>query len=236
MLLIPPFIVGVWLILFEKNCRLEFIYKVLGLAIISLALFFTRSLGGFAAMSLSFIFVLGKSLKFKDNKKLYIGLLLAFIFLISVTGYLFSIHDFGTGSSLASRMIIWKSAIRILKDNFVLGIGPGMFQEKYLAYQVHFKPYLEWAVPHPHNVFLAFWLQSGLIGLVGFLWLIAVFFKNIFSNKDNKITLLCGALMIYFLAHGLIDTTYWRNDLAAMFWMVVVLSAANRMQTINRKQ
>lgn len=27
--------------------------------------------------------------------------------------------------------------------------------------------------------------------------------------------------MIYALVHGLVDTTYWKNDLALMFWLII---------------
>ena len=38
--------------------------------------------------------------------------------------------------------------------------------------------------------------------------------------------------MIYILIHGLVDTTYWRNDLAVVFWMII---AANLYSlTVNR--
>ncbi len=31
------------------------------------------------------------------------------------------------------------------------------------------------------------------------------------------------SLMIYILVHGLVDTTYWKNDLALMFWLIIGL-------------
>ena len=30
--------------------------------------------------------------------------------------------------------------------------------------------------------------------------------------------------MLYFLIHGLVDTTYWRNDLAMVFWMMAAVN------------
>lgn len=222
MFLAPSFIIGIWFVFWGDNKSSESFYGVIGLVLIGFIIFATKSLGGFAAILLSFVFLVVKLLRLKENKR-FSALLIA-TFLICVTLYLFYAHDFGDRSSLMSRVIIWKSAVKILSDNLVLGIGPGMFQENYLSYQRYFTPYLEWAVPHPHNIFLAFWLQSGLVGIVGFLWLVTSFFKNVWKNKENNIALLCGALMIYFLAHGLIDATYWRNDLAVMFWMAISLS------------
>lgn len=222
MFLAPSFIIGVWFVFRGTDRFSEFLCNMTGVVLIGFVIFATKSLGGFAAILLSFVFLSVKFLKLKENKKL--SVLLVAIFLMGVTLYLFYAHDFGDRSSLMSRVMIWKSAVKILSDNLVLGIGPGMFQENYLSYQKYFTPYLEWAVPHPHNIFLAFWLQSGLAGLGGFLWLITSFFKNVWKNKDDNVVLLCGALMIYFLAHGLIDATYWRNDLAVMFWMIIALA------------
>ena len=84
--------------------------------------------------------------------------------------------------------MIWKSAGLMIKNNPLFGIGPGNFQEKYMEYQKYFPPYLEWAVPQPHNIFLAFWLESGLIGLAGFILLLLYFFaiikERLMHNRD----------------------------------------------------
>jgi hypothetical protein len=29
----------------------------------------------------------------------------------------------------------------------------------------------------------------------------------------------------YILVHGLVDTTYWKNDLAVMFWIIIGMMA-----------
>ena len=161
----------------------------------------------------------------------------------------------GERSSLASRFTIWKSAGLMIENNPLFGIGPGNFQEKYLEYQKYFPPYLEWSVPQPHNIFLAFWLESGLVGLIGFVILLFYFFrdnkkvypftkikednntsisvikKQISEKLDDKeyfgdgaiqdLRILLLGIMIYLLVHGLVDTTYWRNDLAVVFWTIV---------------
>ena len=48
---------------------------------------------------------------------------------------------------------------------FIIKTSPETVLEDYAKlmhlseYQKHFPPYLEWAVPQPHNLYLAFWLQ-----------------------------------------------------------------------------
>ncbi|KKU16933.1 MAG: O-antigen polymerase [Candidatus Azambacteria bacterium GW2011_GWA2_45_90] len=133
---------------------------------------------------------------------------------------------FSERGQFASRLTIWTAAAELIKEHPIVGIGPGMFQEEYLALQPQFPPYLEWAVPQPHNVFLAFWLQTGIFGLIAFIWLLILFFKRGFEmiKKDSGTAVLCLSLMIYILLHGLVDTTYWKNDLAVIFWLTVFVN------------
>ncbi|MBL7154956.1 MAG: O-antigen ligase family protein [Candidatus Portnoybacteria bacterium] len=150
------------------------------------------------------------------------------IFLVLLVALFFSWQNFSY-PSWQSRLIIWQSAGTIIKDHSLIGIGPGMFQKYYLDYQAKFPPYLEWAVPQPHNLFLAFWLQTGLLGLIGFIWLLVIFFRQgmrlrILNTKYLILNTFLMAAMIYILIHGLVDTTYWKNDLAIIFWLLIALN------------
>jgi O-antigen ligase len=122
-------------------------------------------------------------------------------------------------SPVASRMMIWRAGTEMLETDWLLGIGPGMFQERYLALQEQFPPYLEWAVPHPHNLMLAVWLSTGLLGLVGFAWLLLAAFKKI-QNPDSRIPayqIAASAALTAMLVHGIVDTTVLKNDFGIFF-------------------
>jgi O-antigen ligase len=133
-------------------------------------------------------------------------------------------------SSLASRVMIWRSSQLMLSHHPIVGIGPGAFQQKYLDYQEYFPPYLEWAVAHPHNLFLATWLFSGVLGLVGFFGLILWWFVRLYacvaSRKDfiqqKYVVVSLWSAMVTILLYGLFDTPFWKNDLAIVFWTVFV--------------
>jgi len=131
-----------------------------------------------------------------------------------------------------SRLIIWQVAGEIIKDHPLIGIGPGLFQKYYLDYQPRFEPYLEWAVPQPHNIFFAFWLQTSLLGLIGFIWLLVVFFRKILQGLSLEAPprTVLGAVMIYILIHGLVDTPFWKNDLAMIFWLIIGLSLMSSLR------
>ena len=113
----------------------------------------------------------------------------------------------------------------LLKDNFLLGIGPGMFQDYYQLYKLESpSDGIDWSVPYPHNTFLAFFIQNGLIGGIGFLLLLFWYVKSvfeIFKSEQKKYAVLFGAFLVYFLVHGMADTLYWKNDLSLMFFVFI---------------
>jgi putative inorganic carbon (HCO3(-)) transporter len=123
--------------------------------------------------------------------------------------------------SFDARFEIWKTAINSFISYPITGIGPGTFQD-------YFPPYPKWGVPQPHNIFLAFLLQTGLVGFVGFMLILVWFFSSCGRPTVGWRQLVIVCLMIYILAHGLVDTTYWKNDLAIMFWMIIGMMAIIR--------
>lgn len=202
-----------------KNNILKIALTLVGFSILTV-IYLTYSYGAWLGLIIaSFFFIL--SSKFKVCYCFVFLLMIVVFFSFQFSSYKFQgFLDFSY-PSLKSRLVIWQSSWEIIKDHSLIGIGPGMFQKYYLEKQINFKPYPEWAVPQPHNIFLAFWLQTGLVGLMGFIWLIIIFFKS-YKSKILSSILLC--IMIYILIHGLIDTTYWKNDLSIIFWTIIALS------------
>jgi len=213
----------------EKSYSKKFFAHLFLIFLILLSLYFTYSYGAWLAIFVALFFTI--LLSVPQKKLLFSGL----FFIIAVTIFVFQFNtskfsnliNFSERSSFASRMIIWDASFLMIKQNPVMGIGPGNFQDYYLALQKYFPPYLEWAVPEPHNVFLAFWLQAGFLGLIGFLLLLFFIFKKMFEiTKNKKDAFLAAPLLgffIYTVLHGLIDTTYWKNDFAILFWVNIFL-------------
>lgn len=194
-----------------------------GCGIILIALYLTHSYAAWVAIVLSLLIVeavkrKNQILKSKIIWSSLILVILAFYFQGNSEKFR-SLYNFSERSSLASRFMIWSSALKIGEDNPIWGIGPGNFQSKYLEYQKFFPPYLEWAVPHPHNLYLAFWLGAGFFGLIGFALLLIFWFKDFFKTEKSDLKIIALGVMVYILIHGLVDTTYFKNDLAVIFWL-----------------
>jgi O-antigen ligase len=251
MYLVPGLIAGFGLYPYAKKPH----YKALLLiayCLLLMALYFTYSYGAWLALLTAGLFILGmffglKAVKQKKTILAGVGFLLLILALLASQLGSEKLNNLlqWERSSWQSRLMVWQSADKILADNWLLGIGPGLFQQYYLNYQQFVStPYLEWAVPQPHNLFLAWWLGGGLLGLTGFLLLVFCFFKTFFLAKQKPsfakamegkspftkgladkqlLSIFLVAAVVYILVHGLADTTYWKNDLALVFWSVISL-------------
>ncbi len=223
MFLAVPFLIGVSR--FEKAGLWRKLSINIGILLILINLYLTQSYGAWLGVLVFLaVFLRLKYGKIVQKKYAYGAIAVIIIFLaLASYGKFDNIKNLGERSSLASRIMIWKSASLMIENNPLFGVGPNNFQNKYLEYQKYFPPYLEWSAPQPHNIFLAFWLESGFPGLIGFLWILYLFFQDNKKaiNWDRNLGLLFLATMIYILIHGLVDTTYWRNDLAIVFWIII---------------
>lgn len=85
---------------------------------------------------------------------------------------------------------------------------------------------------YPHNIFLNFWSELGLLGALLFTWIIAKYLyisyrlsKQLSRKNDSSAYLALGlaAAMITLAVHGLVDVPYFKNDLAVMFWIMIAM-------------
>lgn len=141
-------------------------------------------------------------------------------------GKLTQAFNFSGRSSSSVRLQVWNVAGELIERNFFLGIGAGQFERHYSLSAreiLSVEPY-EKVMLHPHNIFLMFWLSSGLVGLAGFVWLLVLLFLEVgrLSRHDGvkRMGLICLVMLSAILLHGLVDTPIWKNDLALQFWMI----------------
>lgn len=196
------------------------LFTVAGLSF-AYALFLTHSFGATLAAIGAFVWYFFRRKFFGQHLKIFaILVLFAGIF---VGGELLTSDKFASigdeRSSLSSRFIIWEVSVKAIQDNPLFGIGIGEFQEVYLSYQPLFPPYLEWAVPQPHNLLLALWLQAGLVGFLALTWLIVQAFLR--NKNPNQEQLILQALFVGMLLYGIFDTPLFGNALAFIWWTVL---------------
>ena len=222
MFLVPTFFAA----LFVKTpyCKV----KNIGVTLIALAILLTQSLGALIGIAAGLGVLLVQKYR-KNMKKAYIlgiigtSLLLPLLSLIP-QAHTYISDTFGERSSIAARMQIWESALDIGKSSPILGIGPGVFQEYYLENQEKYPPYLEWAVPHPHNIFLTFWLYAGIFGAIGMIALTAY----VLAHTQHPFV---NTTLLAIIAHGAVDATYWSGELSVIAWLMLVLGIVHQNGT-----
>ncbi len=241
---------------FSKRIFLVFVPIGIGLVTIGSVIFLTQSYSVWIAslvallvFFLSFLLIFSVSPKKTSLTSLILKEKLLFLPLfLCIVGGSFFLFDQGSEkwqalvqrddrSSLSSRLMIWQSARMIIGDHPIFGIGAGRFQEEYLAYQQFFPPYLEWAVPEPHNFFLALFLATGMLGVFGFFLSIGrlgyLFFRCQDCSQEKKLlTALFLALWALFFVYGAADTPYFKTDLAYSFFLLFALSLALVKKTL----
>ena len=155
---------------------------------------------------------------------------------------------------LGERLLCWKSSIAIIKEHPVLGIGPGKknFRDVYQQYRKKIKATEKQSknekdpeqrqeiktqkknstrkvtsLSHAHNIFLHVWVETGIVGLLSFLWLFAtIFYAAIkswrFSSGGYEKMLLLGitASLIAIFSHGLTDS-FWKKPDALFLWYII---------------
>lgn len=109
------------------------------------------------------------------------------------------------------RKKMWEDTAALLKDHPIKGAGMA-------GYPTVFKPYQTTTgievFQYPHNIVLNFWVETGLAGLLAFFWIVFAWLK-----KKEAILLPLVALLI----HGLVDVPYFKNDLAIVFYLLLIL-------------
>lgn len=200
--------------------------------VMMVALVLTMSYGGFLAIAVGTIYLWHHLKHTKLKQWLAIGAVtvgLTGVLALSMTNN-FSEHFNTTDrSSGLVRKQIWVTSWTLIQQHPVFGIGPNNFEAAYRAeIPKHYFPPLEWLVAQPHNLYLALWLELGALGLVAFL---APVVRHAYTLRRLQITnvaertvaIVSFAALLAILAHGFVDTPYFKNDLAMEYMFLALL-------------
>lgn len=118
-------------------------------------------------------------------------------------------------SSLWYRIRIWCGTWRALHHFWLWGAGPGSFQIVYPQYQ-----FLGVVAQHAHQLYLQFWLEYGIFGLIGCLWFLTWGWFKFRPGSDElgkTIRIIIGCFLVY----GLMETWTVSPFLGGLFGMMV---------------
>jgi O-antigen ligase/polysaccharide polymerase Wzy-like membrane protein len=169
----------------------------------------------------------------------------------------------GHNGSGQMRALLWLAAWHMIRDHPILGIGLDQFLYYYSSLYTNHPywitvlnghPTQAWREPtlaHPHNLVLDIWLSIGLLGLVAFAVVLAIFWARCVQawrarprtpsqisrsapetpdapSREGRgmrwsrvVGAGLGASMLAAVLHGMVDSAYFVPDLALIFWWSV---------------
>jgi O-antigen ligase len=152
--------------------------------------------------------------------------------------------SFAEGASIdemtSGRIEIWASAIRMIEDHPIIGIGAGMWQDnaflyrskEYMAYRPGYGHSYYYAMD-PHNVFLGMYLKYGLLAFLLFIYLVFYAIRKSYLLHINKTehsanTMIAGVYisLLVWLFISNFDYSLYDHDLGnilpgILFWTLV---------------
>jgi len=251
------FVFKYWKILKTRNtehgttyfCWAVFLCSIISVPCIVLAIFYAKSTGGLLGVLAGIgVYVLAsKKLRWPAIAVGLVGLV--GIFTIP------QLQPIETELTLQDRsgqirIAMWSETGQLLRDNPIFGAGLGSYKHAVAPYHTRVNGEGIEIFHHPHNIFLTMWVNTGIIGLVGFLLIIAWFYKtgltqimehkswNTNPKKKRGLHVPCSmfhvcllATMTALLATGAADSPYIKNDLTLFFWLLPALMLITTEET-----
>ncbi len=135
-------------------------------------------------------------------------------------------------SSNNFRMNVWAAVFKMISDRPLIGIGPGndAFNAIYPIYQ---QP--RFTALSAYSIFLEIAVETGIIGLSAFLWLIIVTYQHGYrtlvdlresGNKQGYWLIASLAALAGMLAHGVVDTVWYRPQISSLWWLSMAIVAS----------
>jgi putative inorganic carbon (HCO3(-)) transporter len=132
-------------------------------------------------------------------------------------------------SSNNFRINVWLAVIEMVKARPILGIGPGndAFNKVYPLYQ---QP--GYTALSAYSVLLEIGVETGLIGVTCFFWLMLVALTQAWrclqllrqaGSREGFWLLAAAATMIGMLAHGMVDTVWYRPQVSTLWWLMIAI-------------
>lgn len=159
-------------------------------------------------------------------------LVLAVLFVEPVHDRVFSMFAGRGDSSNNFRINVWAAVREMIQDRPILGIGPGntAFNKIYPLYQ---RP--RFTALSAYSIWLEVAVETGFIGLSCFIWLLIVTLnqgvlqlRRLRSMRSHEAYWLMGAIatVLGMLAHGTVDTVWYRPEVNTLWWLMVALIAS----------
>lgn len=202
------------------------------LAFIALVISGSRgAMGGFIG-SICIMSVILLTRNFCEKRKYIKIFLKIFSFMLVVSLLIYYLKpEYFIHSNDSERSRLWISAINMIKDYPWTGVGFGNFNNIYI--NGYISPLaVEPRLTSPHNIFLHYFVNLGILGGSSFIILIItqiyVLVKNIKNDFSQSIWIVAGLVSVLgMVIHGMVDTLITTRPYAMMYWLLYGVACCN---------
>ena len=219
------------------------IYRKLGMCAVALggsALLFSFSRGGWMAFAIAFLMLLlalskGKYVRARGPLlALAVGAVVVFFFFSQIEGRFVSQEG---ADAAQDRIYLIKIAWNMIKDSPILGVGANTFMSVIGRYTRG--PDLQYVYLHMvHNQYLLVFAETGLVGILAFLWLMLTCFRESLdctrrrsSELAQTVGLSAGAGFMAMSIHMMVDMYASPLCLSLLFVFCSLCSAVKKIKS-----
>lgn len=161
-----------------------------------------------------------------------------FIFLLGIPVMIFGDNVINRFDNIGEKVLrdprikLWKVAMKMIKDNPILGVGNGNYVARYDEYIERYPElaYQDYTRFSSHNSYLKMQSELGIVGLISFLLVIVCSINTIYKAyknlEDKELKLFFMGVMastVAFLAMNLLDNLFFSPQTTTYFWVFVAL-------------
>ncbi|MGH7610771.1 MAG: O-antigen ligase family protein [Candidatus Dormibacteria bacterium] len=131
-------------------------------------------------------------------------------------------------NSLVTRAHLWHATLDLIEAHPFTGSGLAGFQREIGPYRARVHDTAAQTHNYPDQLELDFWVELGVLGFVAllgfFLELVRYLLPALRAGpRDHPWAAALALSWIAIVVHGLLDSPYWKNDLAAEWWLLAAL-------------
>jgi hypothetical protein len=121
---------------------------------------------------------------------------------IDVREYNDTFRDYTGGNFTSGRHILWPALTKALEEHAVLGYGPGAQPSEIVGIRIS-----------SHSLYLQIWLQTGLVGLCSFLFLLFAIWSGLWRGRYHPLVRVAGSAMVGILTRDVFAVTLTQVNL-----------------------
>ena len=177
------------------------------------------------------------------KRKIFIWVLM--ILFLGLTAYVFSPSagfewktDRGdVQNSFEWRLAVWFDSFKMIRERPLTGHGLNTFMDIFRQYRRRADAFYEYEPTYAHNCYIQLLAETGILGFIGFFWILIKFFKEITGSIKNYLIRPPDELFLWqigfmsgifaFLVHSFFDSNFYSLLLSVLFWVMAGLCVSS---------